>query len=880
MKKEIGKYIIRELLGQGGMGEVFLAYDPSCQREVALKVMREEWAAKPSLRERFFREARITARLTHPAIIPIHSIDEEHTFYTMPRIEGETLKAILRQARERAKRGDPLHPIGDSIPALIRIFLSVCSAIAYTHSEGILHRDLKPENIIIGKFAQVVILDWGLADFAKEKRDEMGVDAETHPELTRPGGIPGTLMYMAPERAMGEPATVQTDIYALGVMLFQLLTLHFPFQRNSLKEYRSQIDTEEIAEAEELAPERDIAPQLSHMVKKCLAQNPKERYPSLNDLVTDLERYIEGLPEWSVAAQLFMDRKEDWGFQENIALAKHMAITRQTDVVEWVNLLLSKDPFPGNLKLETDVILGSESSGVGIVLCASHAPSPRGLEEGYCLWLGTKESGSQLFRAGVEVAAHPELFLTKGVRTHLRLEKFENHLRLYLNGVLKLSFLNHLPMPEAHCGLMLRDGDVRIDDGLHLFSGSQNAMVNCLAVPDAFLSRKNYQEALAEYRKIARSFPGRLEGREAIFRAGVALLQQAKEEDNEAFYTAALDEFDMLRGTPGAPLEYLGKSLVYMAQGDLEEEVKCLELALRKYPRHPLKHILEENIISRLHNSAQSDRLAAYHFALMTLRHLPHIFRSPDEKLLLESLQNHLEPLPFFAPSEQTHIHMTIQLAFWLDKPMVLVEMLEKGLPPPNRTNALSALMQLGHEKLAEPFDPHELRPETMGGIFFSFEISLKSEHDPLPFLDKLILENYSESDTYQICALKIWGDLLFDRFDSAEMRLASLPDSLLKDPHHPLFFLYGCFLRHKEGEEAALNHLSIASGNPFPPTTALLSHFLQGQIDFEGKWGHSALKWEKLQLLRQLQLYLYCSGDDADKKEVEYKLQQQLKKP
>lgn len=879
MKKQIGKYSILELIGQGGMGEVFLAYDPSCQREVALKVMREEWAEKPALRERFFREARIAARLIHPSIIPIHAIDEEHTFYTMPRIEGETLKAILRITKEQAKRGEPLHPIGGSIPFLVRIFLSVCSAIAYTHAMGILHRDLKPENIIIGKFNEVIILDWGLADFTKSRREELGLDVESHPELTRPGGIPGTLMYMAPERALGEPANEQTDIYALGTMLYQLLTLQFPFHRTSLKEFRKLQDQEELLDPEEVAPERDIAPHLSHMVKKCLNKNPKERYQSVSALVSDLKRYIEGLPEWGSPIVLAMESKEDWGFQENIALTKHMAITRQTDVVEWVNLMISKQPFAGNLKLEMEVILGPESQGLGILLGSAKTPSQRGLEEGYCLWLGTQETGSQLFRSGAEVLSQKDLFLGKGIPIHLHLEHIDNNLRLYINGMQKLSFSSHLPMPGTHCGLMLRDGDLKMPDGITVCIGSQNAMVNCLAVPDAFLSRKNYEDALIEYRKIARSFPGRLEGREATFRAGMTLLEQAKEEHNEELLNIALDEFEKLRGTPGAPLEYLGKSLVYMAQEELDEEIKCLDLALRKYPRHPLKHILEEHIISRLHDSAQKNRLAAFRFALMTLCHLPHIFHSPDEQQLLESLKRHLEPLPFFAPSHHTNIDMTIKLAFWLDKPMALIEMLEKGLPPPNRTNALCALMQLGHEKLAEPFDPHELGPETIGGIFHLFETSLQNEKDPLPFLEKLSLQNYSEKDKTQILALKIWSHLLASRFDAAQTLFDSLPEALIEAPHHPLFFLYGCFLRHEKGEEAALEHLVKVSENPFPPTTALLSHFLQGLIDFEGKWGKGALRWEKLQLLRELQLYAHCADDKIDKEEVEHKLRQLLGK-
>ena len=167
MPENIGHYQIVKSLGHGGMGEVFLAYDPLCKRHVALKQIRPELKKHPIMKERFLREARVAAQLTHPSIIPIFSIDPsiETTYYTMPYVEGETLKQILQQSLKEEREGEVIHPIGSSIQALMRIFLSVCEAIAYTHSKGIVHRDLKPDNIIVGKYGEVLLLDWGIADF-------------------------------------------------------------------------------------------------------------------------------------------------------------------------------------------------------------------------------------------------------------------------------------------------------------------------------------------------------------------------------------------------------------------------------------------------------------------------------------------------------------------------------------------------------------------------------------------------------------------------------------------------------------------------------------------------------------------------------------------
>ena len=236
------------------MGEVFLAYDTTCGRRIALKRIRSDLVEHIQMHNRFMKEARITSQLTHPSIIPIYAIhgQDQQVYYTMPFVEGETLKQILRITRLQEKKGEKLHHIGGSIPALVRIFLSICQAIAYAHSKNVLHRDIKPENIIIGQYGEVLILDWGLAkmlhpDSTEQEFGEDSVD-ETRERpyhgLTNIGKVVGTVSYMAPERAIGSPANVQTDIYSLGVILYQILTLQQPFKRGTLKEFRETLHLE------------------------------------------------------------------------------------------------------------------------------------------------------------------------------------------------------------------------------------------------------------------------------------------------------------------------------------------------------------------------------------------------------------------------------------------------------------------------------------------------------------------------------------------------------------------------------------------------------------------------------------------------------------
>lgn len=835
----IGNYKLLFSLGKGGMGEVFLAYDSVCGRKVALKQIRQDLIRFKSIQDRFLREARIASQLMHPFIIPIYSINQEkeRIYYTMPYVEGDTLKQILRTTREQEKNGEPLHPIGGSIPTLARIFLDVCQAIAYSHSKGILHRDVKPENIIVGKYGEVLILDWGLAEFIDDQEEGEGedIDVSAHGDLTRPGKIVGTLAYMTPERVQGEKASILTDIYALGVILYQMLTLKIPFKRDTIESFRKHARHERLIDPAERAPYRDIPRPLADIVQKCLSYAKESRYQRVEELIADLENYIEGRPEWLLAQELHIEDRRDWEFQENILLAKHIAITRGMELMEWVSLMISRASFSGNTKLEASVRLGDAGNGIGFLLSIPEASERKGVEDGYCLWIGsTAEPCCRLFRSNIEVMYIPDVHLSPNNVHRIRIEKIDNHLRFYLDDALKFDYISRLPLIGTHVGLLYRDTDFEIKD-FKVSVGSQNVMVNCLAVPDAFLAHKNYATALAEYRRIGYCFPGRAEGREAAFRAGVTLLEKAlakkKKKEKEDLFHAALEEFGKLHSTPGEPLEYLGKSLVYKACGEIEEEVKCLELAVRKYAKHPLLPSLVEHIVFRLHESAYHDRRAAYHFALLSLRHLPHIFSNPDNQRLLESLKKHWEPLPFLKPRSDFQ-GFAVELAFWLAKPITLVEIIENS--PDDKElieNALSSLWELGCREWIKKHFP----------VFkHSSEVTQ---------IEKYLWENK-------------WSK-------AAELFEKHLLDAASEEKN-PLYFLYGCYLMATEGEKIAIAHFSRGMETPYPPSTALLGYYLLEKINLKSGWIDKAFFWEKVQLLRQLMLFYHCA--DQPKKVNFYK--------
>ena len=924
MKKEntykfpqmLGQYRLLKLIGKGGMGEIFLAEDPICERKVALKKILPKLVKYPSIKNRFLHEAKIAAQLTHPSIIAIYSLHVEASqiYYTMPYIEGETLKHILKTTRQGEKNGESPHPIGSSIPLLMRIFLNICQAVDYTHSNGFLHRDLKPENIMVGKFGEVTILDWGIAHRIGEQKEEGDPISETStdPNLTKPGKVVGTVTYMAPERALKHPSSVKTDIYSLGIMLYQILSLRLPFTRRSLSEFRKNMHLESWIEPQEMAPYRDIPLQLSLLTKKCMHPNPARRMESVHQMIADLEHYIEGRPEWIPTSKLHINHFQDWEFQENVPLAKHMAISKISGEIEWVMLMVSKESYSGNTRLEATLSLSSSSFGIGFLMCIPNANERKGLEEGYLMWIGSKNHPTcTLFRSNVEVMATPEMSLNPNQTYSICLEKVDNHFRLSIDGVSVLNYFSHIPLIGGHIGLLSRDADYTLET-IDISLGSQNVMVNCLSIPDAFFTSKDYSKALSEYSRIAHSFKGRAEGREAVFRTGLTLLEQKKlaktTRSKKELFQKALDTFESLRHSPGAPLEYLGKSLVYQSEEDIDEEIKCLELAIRRYANHPLLTQIEDHISYRLHETSTNDRRGVYSFALLALRHLPKILESSETERLMTNLISNWETLTFiekpttFLSKRAKQTHFAIEIAFRLSKPTVLYEisqMLEKKWEetPTLLANTLFALLEMDYFKLTD-FILQKLEQQLSDTWFLLLknlvEIAIQHEKQPLSAkLDlffkacqyktlsqiekrllsylfnkganckqaKEILPYFPKVDEEMLLPLYIKTLLFAENIDEAGKLLKTMckkEGANLTSPYHTL---YGCFLTLSKGEKKGLAHFQKSFETRFPPTTSLLSYYLRGHINLQGAWTNTAFSFEKIALFKDLSLYYFCLG-------------------
>ena len=275
------RYTEGAVLGVGGMGKVVLARDSRIGRDVAVKVLKDQRELSADEHARFLREAQVQGQLEHPSIVPVYDIDEGpdgSTFFTMRRVLGRTLHAILEDLRH----GLPAAKARYTQRELLTAFATVCLTIDYAHSRGVIHRDLKPANIMLGDFGEVYVLDWGLARVEEMKLDTVGA-----PRLTSPGAMMGTPMYMAPEQMVNPEVGPDADVFSLGCILFEILTLQIARDPSALF---APID----ARPSVRTPALGIAPELETICVKATAFDASERYQSARALQEALVRYLEG----------------------------------------------------------------------------------------------------------------------------------------------------------------------------------------------------------------------------------------------------------------------------------------------------------------------------------------------------------------------------------------------------------------------------------------------------------------------------------------------------------------------------------------------------------------------------------------------------------
>src|SRR3954464_8532239 len=305
---DIGKYHILELVGEGAMGVVYKARDSVLDRTVAVKVMNDAIARQDELRTRFLREAQAAASLQHPNVVSIYDLGEVdgHLYIAMEYVPGADLEAIVKE------EAAPL-----SLQEKLDIIIDVLTGLTFAHKRGIVHRDVKPANIRIAEDGRAKLMDFGVAHL-------------TSSNLTSTGASLGTPVYMSPEQITGGKATPATDVFAVGAVLYELLTGCKPFDSNTLQGLFYKILTEKPK------PLRDVTPglpsALDHIVEKAMAKDAAQRYQSALDMANDLSGVRAMLSGPSYPSSVSLSATVEHAIRRSTQAAKARTMRRELTI--------------------------------------------------------------------------------------------------------------------------------------------------------------------------------------------------------------------------------------------------------------------------------------------------------------------------------------------------------------------------------------------------------------------------------------------------------------------------------------------------------------------------------------------------------------------
>jgi len=301
-------YKIESLLGRGGMGVVYKALDVRLQRPVALKMLTPNLVSNPDRRTRFLREAQSAAVLTHPAIAQVYDIDEADgsIFIAMEYIDGKTVSRLIADGEL-------------DLMGAVEVAHQIAEGLAKAHEAGILHRDIKSDNIMVTRDGHAKLLDFGLAKLlepATDVPDTSGIPDRTMTKghgRTIPGAVMGTLSYMSPEQARGLELDPRSDIFSLGIVLYEMVTSELPFKGET------PLDTMHAIAYEEAKPvtimRRSLPPHVHRIVTRCLRKRPEDRYPDARALAADLKRLEQDLETGSRRSLPPGERLKAWAIR-------------------------------------------------------------------------------------------------------------------------------------------------------------------------------------------------------------------------------------------------------------------------------------------------------------------------------------------------------------------------------------------------------------------------------------------------------------------------------------------------------------------------------------------------------------------------------------
>ncbi len=563
------KYDVGRLVATGGMGVVYEAKDIYCQRTVAVKVLLSDDKNQEENHRRFIKEARITSRLEHPNIIPVHELgkdDSGNVFYSMKFVHGMTLGDILNKIRQGVPEMIDQYPLA----RLLTIYQKVCDAVAFAHAHDVLHRDLKPGNIMIGDYGEVLVLDWGLAralsskespvepvknleeppageQILPRKLDTLRLDTEGTGLQTIRGTVLGTPGFMAPEQLRKEGLLdARTDIFAMGAILYSILTLTSPVREREVPEILKRIlggeilppaaynkhDTPGRPAGFPHLPGGKIPEVLSDMVMKCMHPDPEERYQTIREVQEDLEAYQNG-QIWHLVV--------DDDFSQNPAALEHWeALGCIAEIVDGelrisggeLQLLLLKREISGDVRIEFDCrIEGAYLNDIaGLFSGVRGATEWETSTSGYAIKFGAYTNTLNVVtRCDRRIWSQPAAPLVAGATYHLRMERHGARLRMVVNNQEICSVTDPEPLTGSNrtvAGLLGWIADKRIRR-IRVYVLGSPWKSDILETAERHLQRGHLNTAMDLFEDVLQSLPD--EDRRLRAMEGYHLAQRLKE---------------------------------------------------------------------------------------------------------------------------------------------------------------------------------------------------------------------------------------------------------------------------------------------------------------------------------------------------------------
>ncbi|PCJ52578.1 MAG: hypothetical protein COA79_23520 [Planctomycetota bacterium] len=620
MPSELFGYKVTKFLGAGGMSLVYRVKDQGQNRNLAIKIPKVESELTENERQRFILEAKLMGQLQHPTIPPIYEISEKpgEVFYVMKQIRGRDLRSVLKglQADDTALSSE------FSRFHLLSIFVSVCQAIAFCHTRGVIHRDLKPENIMIGDFAEVQVIDFGLAkafgrnlysgDSNEETIDSFDTDQliletatlstkeidlpddevlstgetsyieeqtlifQSTDGLTKEGKVMGTLVYMSPEQAQGdiESHNHTTDIYSLGVVLWDILIGSHLRKGSNVKDYLKQAASGRRPNIDKLHLAQRLEPELKKILLKATEPFQGNRYQSAKELGDEIQWFLDGKRKWKMVYEQDFSKCEDtkstpegWIAHDGEWAIKKGALAAIGD--KFNNIIHLDQNIYGDLRLEFTASLEGEGE-IASILMAPETPLSKVKVDGYFFEYGADyRQHSKIARQGQDVVFEPGKIPELNQKINITVEVLDGVLQMECDQNKILNYHDLLPLKGSRIGFYSFTSALRIYS-VKVFLAGASRFTPYITVPDALFQNGFYHRALEEYTRLIRSFPGSDQANQALYKSILCELKLKNEKK-------AITLIEKLKSTDMAPMAYLALSQLKELAFEQSHDEGCLE---------------------------------------------------------------------------------------------------------------------------------------------------------------------------------------------------------------------------------------------------------------------------------------------------------------